>query len=78
MRIEELIKAACESAELPNTAKLLLPSALSKRTIGKIEMLSPEILGQILQEVVEQINTGSTESVDSLVGREIENCLNEK
>ena len=68
MTFDELMDAACESAALSNMARTLLPSALigeKKKAIMKPE---PEVFGWILKDVTGQIDNGSVESVDVLVG----------
>ncbi len=70
MDFEELLDRACESASLPEMARLLLPSTLNAETKNMVLKLSPEELGRILASAIDQINHGSVETVDSLV-REI-------
>ena len=70
MDFEELLNRACDSARLPEMARLLLPSTLSVETKNMVMKLSPDEFGKILASAIDQINRGSVESVDALV-REI-------
>ncbi len=72
MSFEELLDQACKSAELPNTARKQLPSALSEKTKKRAMKLSPEEFGQILATAIEMVNHGSVESIDALVRKQIE------
>ena len=67
MDFEELLNQACESAHLPEMARLLLPSTLSVETKNMVLKLSPEELGRILASAIDQINRGTVETVDALV-----------
>ena len=70
MDFEELLNRACDSARLPEMARLLLPSTLSVETKNMVMKPSPDEFGKILASAIDQINRGSVESVDALV-REI-------
>ncbi len=70
MDFEELLDRACDSANLPEMARLLLPSTLSVETKNMVLKLTPEEFGRILASAIDQINRGSVETVDALV-REI-------
>lgn len=72
MSFEELLNKACESAHLPSTARNLLPRALSDKTKKKLLNLSPEEVGSILNDVIEEINHGAVESIDKLVMKRLE------
>lgn len=54
---------------LPNTAIKQLPSSLSLETKRKLMKLKPEETVDILVAVIDQVNQGSVESIDSLVNR---------
>ena len=73
MTFDELMDAACESATLPNMARILLPSTLSGETKKAVMKLKPEELGLILKDAIDQIDSGSVESVDTLVRKALEN-----
>ena len=73
MTFDELMDAACESATLPNMARILLPSTLSGETKKTVMKLKPEELGIILKDAIDQIDSGSVESVDTLVRKALEN-----
>ena len=69
MEIDELLERACEIAQLPNTARVQLPRSLSDETKRRIKKLAVEELAGILKEAVEQIDSGSVESIDEFVRR---------
>ena len=71
MTFDELLDAACESAGLPNMARILLPSTLSNETKRAVMKLKPDTLGEILKTAIDLINNGSVESVDTLVRKQI-------
>lgn len=73
MTFDELMDAACESADLPNMARILLPSTLSGETKKAVMKLQPEKLGIILKDAIDQIENGSVESVDVLVRKALNN-----
>lgn len=73
MTFDELMDAACDSAALPNMARSLLPSTLSGETKKAVMKLKPEELGIILKDAIDQIDSGSVESVDVLVRKALEN-----
>ena len=64
---DDLLTEACNSAGLPNVARLLLPSALSEQTKKVAMKLTPEEFGRVLKTAIDEIEHGSVESVDSLV-----------
>ena len=68
-----MMDAACESAALPNMARILLPSTLSSETKKAVMKLEPEVLGRVLKDAIDQIDSGSVESVDTLVRKALEN-----
>ena len=59
MTFDELLDKACTAANLPNTAKMLLPSTLSDKTKEKLLKLSPEEVGSGLNKAIETVNHGS-------------------
>ena len=67
MSFEELLDRACDSASLPEMARLLLPSTLGVETKDMVLKLSPEEFGRILAAAIDQNDHGSVESVDALV-----------
>ena len=67
MTFEELLSQACDSASLPEMARLLLPSTLNAETKNLVLKLTPEEFGRILASAIDQINRGSVETVDALV-----------
>ena len=68
MDFEELLDRACDSASLPEMARLLLPSTLSAETKNMVLKLSLEEFGRIIiASAIDQINHGSVETVDALV-----------
>ena len=71
MSFDELLKAACEFAGLPNTARIQLPSSLSAETRKMVMKLSPEEFGRVLNEAIEAVNHGSVKSIDILVRENI-------
>lgn len=72
MSFDELLTAACESAGLPNTARIQLPSAISKDTQKKVMKLTPEEFGKVLTTAIDTVNKGSVESIDTLVRKQLE------
>lgn len=67
MNFDELLGLACESAGLPNMARILLPSTLCAKTKKAVMKLTPDEFGGILKEAIHQIDTGSVETVGALV-----------
>ena len=53
MEFEELLDAACKSAQLPNMARILLPSTLSDSTKKAVMSLHADELGEILQTAID-------------------------
>ena len=51
---------------LPTMAIQLLPYVLSEKTQQRLCTLGPEASGRILSMVIEQINSGSVETIDTL------------
>jgi hypothetical protein len=73
MSFDELMDVTCESAALPNMARILLPSTLSGETKKAVMRLKPEEVGRMLKDAIDQIDNGSVESVDVLVRKALEN-----
>ena len=71
MTFDELFIKACDSAHLPEMARIQLPNALSEKTKKMVLKLSPEEFGQMLATAIETVNHGSVESIDSLVRKQI-------
>ena len=71
MSFEELLDQACKSARLPEMARILLPSTLSKETKKLVMKLEPEEFGAILKAAIDQIDHGSVETVDALVKKSL-------
>ena len=67
MTFEELMDAACESARLPEMARIQLPVVLSDKTKKTVLQLSPEELGRMLSVAIDEINHGSVKSIDTLI-----------
>lgn len=71
MNFEQLLDEACKSAQLPEMARIQLPSALSEQTKKRVMRLSPEELGRIIGSAIETVNKGSVESIDVLVRKKL-------
>lgn len=71
MDFEELLDRACDSASLPEMARLLLPSTLSKATKEMVLKLTPEEFGRILVSAIEAVNHGSEKSIDTLINEQV-------
>lgn len=67
MDFEELLDRSCDSASLPEMARLLLPSTLGAETKNLVLKLTPEEFGRILASAIDQINHGSVKPIDTLV-----------
>lgn len=72
MTFDELLGEACDSAHLPEMARLLLPSTLSEETKRMVLKLTPEEFGQVLATTIDTVNRGAVESIDSLVRKLLE------
>ena len=72
MDFEELLSQACDSASLPEMARLLLPSTLNAETKNLVLKLTPEEFGRILASAINQINRGSVETLDVLVRKALQ------
>ncbi len=53
--------------DLPDMAKLFLPSALSDKT--KDALIARDDMGEILKKAIEKIDRGSVESIETIVSR---------
>ena len=73
MTFEELWEIVWNEAKLPNEAKTFLPQSLTEKTKNKlIEIgLSSTEISLIIETVIDQINHGSTTSIDKLMIRSI-------
>mgnify|MGYP006970513002 FL=1 len=71
MDFEELLYRACDSASLPEMARLLLPSTLSEATKEMVLKLTPEEFGRILVSAIEAVNHGSVKSIDTLINEQV-------
>lgn len=56
MTFEELLNQACESASLPDMARLLLPSTLSDMTKENGIAVTTRETGHVLNEAIEAVN----------------------
>jgi hypothetical protein len=72
MDFEELLDRACDSASLPEMARLLLPSTLNAETKNLVLKLTPEEFGRILASAIEAVNHGSVDTVDALVRKALQ------
>ena len=71
MDFEELLYRTCDSASLPEMARLLLPSTLSEATKEMVLKLTPEEFGRILVSAIEAVNHGSVKSIDTLINEQV-------
>ena len=67
MDFEELLDRACESASLPEMARIQLPSALSYQTKEMLLKLPAKEIGIVLFSVIDAVNHGSIKPIDKLV-----------
>lgn len=74
MTFDELWEKVCSTSDLPEGARVHLPSSLTDRTKELIleKKLSADELGQIVITVISTINSGSTETIDDLVMKSLE------
>jgi hypothetical protein len=56
---------------LPDTAIVQVPAILSERTKKKLAKLTPEEVGQIISEAIEDVNHGSVLPLDVLIHRRL-------
>lgn len=71
MTFRELLKEL--ETTLPEMALQLLPLSLSEKSQQKLCELEVEEAGIILKQVIEQVNSGSVETIDILTKRALEN-----
>lgn len=71
MDFEELLDRACESAHLPEMARVQLPSALSVDTKEMLLKLSTEEVGVVLSSAIDAVNHGSIKPIDKLVREQL-------
>lgn len=71
MSFDELLDRACKAAHLPDMARIQLPSALLDETKRALLKLSPEEVGNVLNEAIDAVNHGSVKSIDSLVNENL-------
>ncbi len=69
MNFDELWEQIWEHMNLPNAAKVQLPSSLSDKTKQKLLLCNKSVIeiASITEKIVEDINQGSIESIDSLM-----------
>ena len=74
MTFEDLWEQMCSTSDLPEEARVHLPTSLSNNTKAIIEnkKLSAEELTHIVLDAINQINGGSVESIDDLVMKGLE------
>lgn len=72
MTFDELFDKACASAHLPEMARIQLPNSISEKTKRKMLKLTPEKLGGLLTNAIDEVNHGSIEPIDALISKEIE------
>lgn len=77
MTFEELWEIVWNEAKLPNEAKTFLPQSLTEKTKNKlIEIgLSSTEIAEIIETAIDQINHGSTETIDKLVMKAVTNSI---
>lgn len=75
MTFEDLWEQACSVSDLPEGARVHMPTSLSDRTKAIIlkKKLSAEELADSVLNAIKQINSGSVESIDDLVMKSLEN-----
>lgn len=56
---------------MPDTAIVQVPAILSERTKKKLAKLTPEEVGQIISEAIEDVNHGSVLPLDVLIHRRL-------
>lgn len=77
MTFDELWKQVCSTSDLPDGARVYLPASLSDKTktiIVEKELSADEFAGIVLN-TINQINSGSVESIDYLVMKSLEKRL---
>lgn len=71
MTFEELLNQACESAHLPEMARIQLPNALKPETKKRVVKLTSDEFGKMLATAIDKVNHGSVESIDTLVKKQL-------
>lgn len=71
MTFRELLKEL--ETTLPEMALQLLPMSLSEKSQQKLCELEVEEAGIILKQVIEQVNSGSVETIEILTKKALEN-----
>ena len=73
MTFEELWEVVWKNTKLPKEAKRLLPQSLTEKTKNMLieSGLSSAEIALIIETVIDQINHGSTTSIDKLMIRSI-------
>ena len=71
MTFRELLKEL--ETTLPEMALQLLPLSLSEKSQQKLCELEVEEAGIILKQVIEQVNSGSVETIEILTKKALEN-----
>lgn len=74
MTFEDLWEQVCSTSYLPEGARVHLPASLSDKTKTIIveKKLSTDDFAGIVLNAVNQINSGSVESIDDLVMKSLE------
>ena len=74
MTFEDLWEQVCSAFDLPEGARVHLPTSLSDRTKAIIlkKKLSAEELADSIHNAINQINSGSVETIDDLVMKSLE------
>ena len=74
MTFEKLWERVCSTSDLPEGARVHLPTSLSDRTKAIIlkKNLSAEELADSVLNAIKQINSCSVESIDDLVMKSLE------
>lgn len=74
MTFDELWERVCATSNLPEGARVHLPSSLSERTKKRVVKLklSADELGEMVLDTISKINVGSVESIDDLVMKSLE------
>jgi hypothetical protein len=71
MTFEEYWRKVEKTNTLPNTAIHQIPMALSEEGKRNLMRCTPEEAALLLQDAINQINSGSVESIESILGRKL-------
>ena len=71
MTFEEYWEAVAKLKELPEMAIQQLPSSLSIETKKRLIKQNPEEAVDLIKAVIDEVNRGSVESIDSLVKKRL-------